>query len=139
MRITSIESSLLAEIRYLNARRVFGDFYSDVVPVHRGYASGLPEGTSSIVVTADLQGRETFKSADGKGRVRWRKGAIHTDRNLSLKLNAAPKYSTSMRGSLSLQETNFSKIELNQAGPTCASSRGGIIQHESCFSNPMCG
>ncbi len=66
MRITSIEPKLLAEIQYLNAGRGPGDFSSDVVPVHRGYASGLPEGTSAIVVTADLQGRETFESAGGQ-------------------------------------------------------------------------
>ncbi|XZE56077.1 metallophosphoesterase family protein [Planctomycetaceae bacterium SH139] len=66
MRITSIEPKLLAEIRYLNAGRGPGDFYSDVVPVHRGYVNGLPTGTSAIVVTADLQGRETFESAGGQ-------------------------------------------------------------------------
>lgn len=66
MRITSIEPKLLAEIRYLNAGRGPGDFYSDVVPVHRGYASGMPAGTSAIVVTADLQGRETFESSGGQ-------------------------------------------------------------------------
>ncbi|CAD79112.1 hypothetical protein RB11420 [Rhodopirellula baltica SH 1] len=65
MRITSIESKLLTEIRYLNAGRGPGDFYNDVVPVHRGFVDALPEGTSAIVVTADLQGRETFKSAGG--------------------------------------------------------------------------
>lgn len=66
MRITSIESKRLAEIRYLNAGRGPGDFYSDVVPVHRGFVDVLPAGTSAIVVTADLQGRETFESAGGQ-------------------------------------------------------------------------
>ena len=65
MRITSIESKLLTEIRYLNAGRGPGDFYNDVVPVHRGFVDALPEGTSAIVVTADLQGRESFESAAG--------------------------------------------------------------------------
>lgn len=66
MRITSIELKLLAEIRYLNAGRGPGDFYNDVVPVHRGFVDALPKGTSAIVVTADLQGRETFESAGGQ-------------------------------------------------------------------------
>ncbi|EMI52470.1 hypothetical protein [Rhodopirellula sallentina] len=51
MRITSIESKRLAEIRYLNAGRGPGDFYNDVVPVHRGFVDALPEGNSAIVVT----------------------------------------------------------------------------------------
>ncbi|TWU40006.1 hypothetical protein Q31b_33220 [Novipirellula aureliae] len=65
MRITSIESKLLTEIRFLNSGHGPGDFYNDVVPVHHGYVDALPRGTSAIVVTADLQGRETFESANG--------------------------------------------------------------------------
>lgn len=66
MKITSIESKLLTEIRYLNAGRGPGDLHNDIVPVHRGYVDALPHGTSAIVVTADLQGRETFESAGGQ-------------------------------------------------------------------------
>ena len=65
MRITSIDAELLAEIRYLNAGRRAGEIEHELLPVHRAMVDGLPKGTAAIVVTADLQGRETFKSARG--------------------------------------------------------------------------
>ncbi|GAA5509084.1 metallophosphoesterase [Novipirellula caenicola] len=66
MKITSIDSNLLAEIEFSNAGRGPGDFDNDIVAVHRGYVDSLPDGTAAIVVTADLQGRETFASAAGR-------------------------------------------------------------------------
>lgn len=65
MRITSIQSELIQEIPFLNAGRGPGRFYRDVLPVHRGFVDELPEGMSALIVTADLQGRETFESAGG--------------------------------------------------------------------------
>ncbi len=66
MRITSIQSELIQEIAFLNAGRGPGGFYRDSLPVHHGFVDALPEGMSAIIVTADLQGRETFASSGGK-------------------------------------------------------------------------
>lgn len=66
MKIRSIQSDLLCEITFLNAGRGPGDFYRDCLPVHLGVVDALPEGVSALVVTADLQGRETFDSANGQ-------------------------------------------------------------------------
>ena len=65
MRVTSIDAELLTEIRYLNAGRRAGEIEHELLPVHRAVVDALPKGTAAIVVTADLQGRETFKSASG--------------------------------------------------------------------------
>ncbi len=65
MRITSIQPELIREIPFLNAGRGPGGFYIDSLPVHHGFVDALPEGMSAIIATADLQGRETFESADG--------------------------------------------------------------------------
>lgn len=66
MRITSIQPELIREIPFLNAGRGPGGFYRDLLPVHRGFVDALPEGVSAIIATADLQGREPFKSSGGK-------------------------------------------------------------------------
>ncbi|GAA4440149.1 metallophosphoesterase family protein [Bremerella cremea] len=66
MRITSLSDEPVQEIRFLNAGKRPGDFYSDSLPVLHGVVDALPEGMSALVVTADLQGRETFESARGQ-------------------------------------------------------------------------
>lgn len=66
MRIQSIQQQPIAEVPFLNAGRRAGDFYRDTLPVHLGYVDRLPAGLSTIIVAADLQGRETFQSADGQ-------------------------------------------------------------------------
>lgn len=66
MRITSIQPELIQEIPFLNAGRGPGSFYRDSLPVHHGFVDALPEGMSAIIVTADLQGRETFESSGGR-------------------------------------------------------------------------
>ncbi len=43
-----------------------GQFYEDLLPVHVARVDRLPEGTSGIVVTSDLQGRETLQESSGK-------------------------------------------------------------------------
>jgi len=53
-------------IPYLNAGKGIGNFYSVTLPVHIAQVDRLPLGTSAIIVTADLQGRETFDSAAGQ-------------------------------------------------------------------------
>ncbi|QDU58914.1 metallophosphoesterase family protein [Aeoliella mucimassa] len=65
MRITGIEPVLLLEIPFLNAGRGAGGYYRDRLPVHLGYVDTLPQGTSALIVTADLQGRETFDTSAG--------------------------------------------------------------------------
>tara|TARA_R110002049_G_scaffold285698_4_gene467064 strand:- start:225708 stop:226523 length:816 start_codon:yes stop_codon:yes gene_type:complete len=66
MRITSIQPELIQEIPFLNTGRGPGGFYRDSLPVHHGFVDALPVGMSAIIVTADLQGRETFESSGGR-------------------------------------------------------------------------
>lgn len=64
MRIINIQDELIATLPYLNAGKGMGNFYVDQLPVHFGEVDQLPDGVSALVVTADLQGRETFESAN---------------------------------------------------------------------------
>ena len=59
MRITSIQPEVIQEIPFLNAGRGAGGFYRVSLPVQHGFVDALPGGMSALVVTADLQGRET--------------------------------------------------------------------------------
>lgn len=65
MKIVEFQSTPICEIRFLNAGRGPGQFYEDLLPVHVARVDRLPEGTSGIVVTSDLQGRETFQESSG--------------------------------------------------------------------------
>ena len=65
MRIISLECKPIAKIPYLNAGRGPGDFYEDRLPILEGVVDRLPEGTSAIVATADLQFRERFQDSPG--------------------------------------------------------------------------
>lgn len=65
MRIISVEPDLLTEIPFLNAGKGGGSFFTDRLPVHIARVDRLPDDTAAIVVTADLQGRETFASSGG--------------------------------------------------------------------------
>lgn len=66
MRITSIHPEPIAKIPFLNAGRRPGDFSCDNLPVHHGHVDAMPDGMSAIVVTADLQGRESVESSGGR-------------------------------------------------------------------------
>ena len=66
MKICSIHPELLASIPFLNAGRGPGNFYRDQLPVHLGFVDSLPDEVAAIIFTADLQGRETFESAQGQ-------------------------------------------------------------------------
>jgi 3',5'-cyclic-AMP phosphodiesterase len=61
MRILSLNPNPILEIPFLNAGRGPGQFYEDRLLVQEAIVSGLPDGVSAIVATADLQGREWFE------------------------------------------------------------------------------
>lgn len=63
MRIVNFQSEPLTTFVYLNAGRGPGQFYADRLPVHHARVDRLPKNISAIVVTSDLQGRETFQDA----------------------------------------------------------------------------
>jgi Icc-related predicted phosphoesterase len=65
MRILSIVTELICELPYLNAGRGPGDYFTEFLPVHRGYVDALPSGLAAVIATGDLQGRETFQSSAG--------------------------------------------------------------------------
>lgn len=65
-RIVQFEPVPIHEFRFLNAGRGSGDFYEDQLPVHHARVERLPEGLKALVVTADLQGRETFEDSGGR-------------------------------------------------------------------------
>ena len=57
--IKEIADKPLANFNYLNAGRRPNCFFVDRLPVLRATVEGLPDSLDAIVVTADLQGRET--------------------------------------------------------------------------------
>lgn len=65
MRITFLEQDPIHRVRFLNAGRGAGNFFTDELPIHLATMEGMPDDLDAIVVTADLQGRETFKEAAG--------------------------------------------------------------------------
>ena len=65
MRILNIEQTPIVELPFLNAGRGVGRFYEDQLPVHVGTVDCLPQGVDTLVVTADLQGREHFQYQSG--------------------------------------------------------------------------
>jgi Icc protein len=65
IKIVHFEPAPIQEFRFLNAGRGSGDFYKDQLPVHHARVERLPEGLKALVVTADLQGRETFEDSGG--------------------------------------------------------------------------
>ena len=65
MRILNIEQEPFVELPFLNAGRGVGSFYEDRLPVFVGTVDRLPQGVDTLVVTADLQGREHFKYQSG--------------------------------------------------------------------------
>ncbi len=65
MRILKIEQEPIAELPFLNAGRGIGSFYEDRLPVFVGTVDRLPQGVDTLVVTADLQGREHFQYQSG--------------------------------------------------------------------------
>ena len=66
MRIKEFEYKPVQTLRFLNSGRGPGSCYVDALPIHLGKIEGLPEELDAIIVTADLQGRETFKEANGQ-------------------------------------------------------------------------
>ncbi len=66
MRIIDFKPEPITEYRFLNAGRRAGQFYIDRLPVHHAIVDRLPEGLSALIVTADLQGRETLLEAAGQ-------------------------------------------------------------------------
>ena len=65
MRILKIEQEPFEELPFLNAGRGVGSFYEDRLPVFVGSVDRLPQGVDTLVVTADLQGREHLKYQSG--------------------------------------------------------------------------
>jgi len=65
MKILNIDKTPLVELPFLNAGRGAGSFYDDRLPVLVGTVDRLPQGVDTLVVTADLQGREHFKYQAG--------------------------------------------------------------------------
>ncbi len=65
MRILNIEENPVVELPFLNAGRGVGSFYEDRLPVLVGMVDRLPHGVETLVVTADLQGRECFRFQSG--------------------------------------------------------------------------
>ncbi|MDX1929145.1 MAG: hypothetical protein SFV81_21640 [Pirellulaceae bacterium] len=65
MRILKIEQEPWVELPFLNAGRGVGSYYEDRLPVLVGLVDRLPQGVDSLVVTADLQGREHFQFQSG--------------------------------------------------------------------------
>src|SRR5262245_32047065 len=63
MRILSLNSEPIHEIRCLNAGRRPGAFTDARVPVLTGTIAGLPDGMDALVITSDLRARETFQDA----------------------------------------------------------------------------
>jgi Icc protein len=61
MRILTVNPQPIVEILFLNAGRGPGGFYADQLPVLDAVVDRLPEGVSTIIATADLQGRERFQ------------------------------------------------------------------------------
>ena len=65
MKIVHFELAPIHEFQFLNAGRGSGDFYEDQLPVHHARVERLPGELKALVVTADLQGRETFEDSGG--------------------------------------------------------------------------
>lgn len=63
MRILTFQSEPVLEVPFLNAGRGPGRFYEDRLPIHIGTVDRLPTGVDAILLTGDLQGRETFQQA----------------------------------------------------------------------------
>lgn len=65
VQIMNLEERPVLQIPFLNAGRRAGGFYEDILPVHVGRVTQLPDDVDAILVTADLQGRERFEEAAG--------------------------------------------------------------------------
>jgi Icc protein len=65
MKITSIQSELIGEIPFRNAGTGGRCSFVDRLPIHHGFVDILPAGVSAIIVTADLQGRESLAISAG--------------------------------------------------------------------------
>ena len=70
MKILNTDDEPLINIPYLNAGRKPNNFFVDRLPVYRAVVDMLPSGIDAIVVTADLQGRETFAKGTSNGQLR---------------------------------------------------------------------
>lgn len=66
MHIVSPPSEPHWQIPFLNAGKGQGGYYREMLPIHTAQVDELPEELDAIVVTADLQGRETFDSSRGQ-------------------------------------------------------------------------
>lgn len=62
MRIIEFIDTPIAVVPFLNAGRGPGQFYEDQLPVHLAYVDQLSQGTTALIATADLQGRELLLS-----------------------------------------------------------------------------
>lgn len=65
VRIVSKPSDPSWRIPFLNAGKGQGGYYRESLPVQTSQVDQLPGDLDAIVVTADLQGRETFESSRG--------------------------------------------------------------------------
>lgn len=66
MRILNLDRNPIHQIRCLNAGRRPGMIEERQVPVLAGVVSGLPDTIEALVVTSDLQFRESFDDAHGR-------------------------------------------------------------------------
>ncbi len=66
MQIVSPPSEPRWRIPFLNAGKGQGGYYRETLPIQTAQVDWLPEELDGIVVTADLQGRETFESSRGQ-------------------------------------------------------------------------
>jgi len=65
MKILKIQPNPIAEFRYLNAGRRPNNFTVDRLPVLLGTVDEMPDSVDALLVTADLQGRETPETSHG--------------------------------------------------------------------------
>ena len=66
MRILSLDSNPVHAIRCLNAGGSPGTFAEETIPVLTGRVEGLPKGVDTLLITSDLQARETFHDSCGR-------------------------------------------------------------------------
>lgn len=65
LRILALNPEPVHEIRGLSAGRHPGLMTEERIPVSTGEIAGLPDGIDAVVITSDLQVRETFADAGG--------------------------------------------------------------------------
>jgi len=66
VRIVSLNPDPIHEVCFLNAARRPGAIVEERLPILEGRVAGLPDGLDALVITSDLQGRETLRDAHGQ-------------------------------------------------------------------------